>query len=262
MVANGMGGAGGGAVGDGGGGLGGTDSGGSGSGGSGSGGTDERGAGGGLDAAFFVAWMETAARIVDAEAARLSRLDAAIGDGDHGTNLKRGFDAAVQAIRAGRPSDTPGAVLATAGRALISKVGGASGPLYGGALRRSGKAVGDRPALDAAGLGLVLRTALEAVQRLGQAEPGDKTMVDALIPAVDAYDRALVGGADLVGATRAAADAARAGAEATVPLLARRGRASYLGERSIGHEDPGAASTALIFRALADVADGTRRPGG
>lgn len=207
-----------------------------------------------LDAAFFVAWIDAINAVIEEQASHLSRLDAAIGDGDHGTNLKRGFRAAVEAVHGEPPPETPGAVLVATGRALIYKVGGASGPLYGGALRRSGKALGDRTVIDPVGLGTMLRTVLEAVQRLGQAVTGDKTMVDALIPAVAAYDESLSMGDDLRTATRAAADAALEGARGTVPLLARKGRASYLGERSIGHEDPGAASSALILAALADVA--------
>jgi dihydroxyacetone kinase phosphoprotein-dependent L subunit len=206
-----------------------------------------------MDTSFFTAWIDAIAETVDREAGRLSRLDAAIGDGDHGTNLRRGFTAAVAAVREGAP-ETPGAVLVTTGRALISKVGGAAGPLYGGALRRAGKALGDRREVDAAALGEALRAAVEAVQKLGQAEKGDKTMVDAMLPAIAAYDSAIADGSDLTAATRMAALAARAGADATVPLQARKGRASYLGERSIGHEDPGAASTALILATLADVA--------
>jgi dihydroxyacetone kinase-like protein len=139
-----------------------------------------------------------------------------------------------------------------AGRAIVSKTGGAAGPLYGTALRRAGKALGDAESVDAEGLGAALRAALDGVQELGQAVAGDKTMVDALIPAVAAYEEAKAAG--LAAATRAAADAAAKGAQETIPLQARKGRASYLGARSVGHEDPGAASTALILRALADVA--------
>jgi dihydroxyacetone kinase phosphoprotein-dependent L subunit len=196
-------------------------------------------------------WIRHAAELVAANAERLTRLDAEIGDGDHGHNLNRGFTAAVEALPAGAP---PGKVLLAAGRAIVSKTGGASGPLYGTALRRAGKALGDVESVDAERLGAALRAALEGVQELGQAVAGDKTMVDALIPAVAAYEDAQAGG--IAAATRAAAEAAAKGAEATIPLPARKGRASYLGPRSIGHEDPGAASTALILRALADVAAG------
>jgi dihydroxyacetone kinase phosphoprotein-dependent L subunit len=194
-------------------------------------------------------WIRRAAEMVTADADRLTRLDAEIGDGDHGLNLARGFAAAVAALPAGAP---PGKTLMAAGRAIVSKTGGASGPLYGTALRRAGKALGDAETVEAAGLGAALRAALEGVQELGAAVEGDKTMVDALIPAVAAYEAAVPEG--LVAATQAAAAAAAEGAAATIPLQARKGRASYLGPRSIGHEDPGAASTTIILRALALVA--------
>ncbi|WP_308207824.1 dihydroxyacetone kinase subunit DhaL [Actinomadura madurae] len=181
----------------------------------------------------------------------MTRLDAAIGDGDHGHNLDRGFRAAVEALPDGAP---PGRVLIAAGRAIVSKTGGASGPLYGTALRRAGKALGTAEDVDAAALGAALKAALEGVQDLGKAAEGDKTMVDALVPAVAAYEAALSGGSGLAACVRAAADAAAEGADATVPMRARKGRASYLGARSEGHLDPGASSTALLLRALADVA--------
>ncbi|MQY07462.1 dihydroxyacetone kinase subunit DhaL [Actinomadura macrotermitis] len=197
-------------------------------------------------------WIRLAAERIAADAAHLSRLDAAIGDGDHGHNLERGFAAAVAALPEG--DAPPGKVLLAAGRAIVAKTGGASGPLYGTALRRAGKALGDTPDLDAAGLGAVLQAALEGVRELGQAGEGDKTMVDALAPAVAAYEEALAAGGDLAACAAAAAEAADQGAQATVPMQARKGRASYLGPRSTGHLDPGAASTALLLRALADVA--------
>src|SRR4051794_13310842 len=194
-------------------------------------------------------WIRRAAEMVTADADRLTRLDAEIGDGDHGLNLARGFAAALAAL----PEDAPpGKTLMAAGRAIVSKTGGASGPLYGTALRRAGKALGDAETVDTAGLAAARRAALEGVQELGEAVEGDKTMVDALIPAVAAYEAAQQEG--LAAATQAAAAAAGKGAEATIPLQARKGRASYLGARSVGHEDPGAASTVLILRALALVA--------
>lgn len=205
-----------------------------------------------MDVDSFRAWMTEAARLVDAEAARLTELDAAIGDGDHGTNLNRGLAAVLDAL-AGKDLSTPQDVLVTAGRALISKVGGAAGPLYGSALRRAGRALGDGRDVDAGALSDALRAALDGVRHLGGAVEGDKTMVDALAPAVAAYGEALADGAPVASATRAAAEAAAKGAEATVPMRAAKGRASYLGPRSVGHEDPGAASTALLLRALANV---------
>ncbi|URM98594.1 dihydroxyacetone kinase subunit L [Actinomadura madurae] len=204
-----------------------------------------------MNAEDLASWIRHAAEQVAADAGRLTRLDAAIGDGDHGHNLDRGFRAAVEALPDGAP---PGRVLIAAGRAIVSKTGGASGPLYGTALRRAGKALGTAEDVDAAALGAALKAALEGVQDLGKAAEGDKTMVDALVPAVAAYEAALSGGSGLAACVRAAADAAAEGADATVPMRARKGRASYLGARSEGHLDPGASSTALLLRALADVA--------
>ena len=193
--------------------------------------------------------MARFSELVTADAERLTRLDSEIGDGDHGSNLDRGMRAAVAALSADLP---PGKVLMTAGRTLVSKTGGASGPLYGTALRRAGKALGDASEVSAEELGTALRAALDGVRELGKAEEGDKTMVDAWIPAVAAFEGAA--GDGLPAAARAALDAAEKGAEATVPLQARKGRASYLGPRSVGHLDPGAASTVLLFRALAEMA--------
>lgn len=205
---------------------------------------------GSMNADDFASWIRHAAELVTADAERLTRLDAAIGDGDHGHNLDRGFRAAVEALPDGVP---PGKVLIAAGRAIVSKTGGASGPLYGTALRRAGKALGDAADVDAAALGAALRAALDGVRDLGKAADGDKTMVDALAPAVAAYEAALADGSGLAGCVRTAAEAAAKGADDTVPMQARKGRASYLGARSVGHLDPGAASTALLFGALADV---------
>ncbi|WP_420031855.1 dihydroxyacetone kinase subunit DhaL [Streptomyces sp. cg28] len=199
-----------------------------------------------LDADFFRRWMFATAVAVDHEAARLTELDSAIGDADHGSNLQRGFAAVSQVIEQESP-DTPGGVLTLAGRQLISKVGGASGPLYGTLLRRTGKALGDAAEVSEADLAAALRAGVDAVAALGGAAPGDKTMLDALVPAVDALD-----GGDFA-AARAAAEH---GAEATTPLQARKGRASYLGPRSIGHQDPGATSSALLIGALAETARG------
>ncbi|GAA1810881.1 dihydroxyacetone kinase subunit DhaL [Actinomadura chokoriensis] len=204
-----------------------------------------------VNGADLGAWIRHAAELVSADAERLTRLDAAIGDGDHGHNLDRGFRAAVEAL----PDDAPpGKVLVAAGRAIVSKTGGASGPLYGTLLRRAGKALGDADEADAAALGSALRAGLDGVRDLGKAADGDKTMIDALAPAVAAYEAALADGSDLAGCVRAAAEAAAKGAEDTVPMQAHKGRASYLGPRSAGHMDPGASSTALILRGLADVA--------
>ncbi|OAH11034.1 dihydroxyacetone kinase subunit DhaL [Streptomyces jeddahensis] len=196
-----------------------------------------------LDADFFRRWMTAAAAAVDREAERLTALDSPIGDADHGTNMLRGFRAVTAALEKEDPA-TPGAVLTLSGRQLISTVGGASGPLYGTLLRRTGKALGDAAEVSEEELAAALRTGVEAVATLGGAAPGDKTMLDALIPAVDALAESFA----------AACEAAEKGAVATTPLLARKGRASYLGERSIGHQDPGATSSALLFATLAEAA--------
>ncbi|MER5527530.1 dihydroxyacetone kinase subunit DhaL [Streptomyces sp. NPDC002677] len=197
-----------------------------------------------LDADFFRRWMAATASSVDREAERLTALDSAIGDADHGSNLQRGFRAVVAALTEEAP-DTPGAVLTLAGRRLISTVGGASGPLYGTLLRSTGKALGDAAEVSEAQLTEALRAGVDKVMTLGGAAPGDKTMIDALVPAVDALG-------DGFGAARAAAEE---GALATTPLQARKGRASYLGERSIGHQDPGATSSALLVAGLQEAAD-------
>jgi dihydroxyacetone kinase-like protein len=196
-----------------------------------------------------IAWMDEVSAVIAAEADHLTQLDAAIGDGDHGVNLTRGFLAVREAVASGDDLP-PGRQLILAGKTLVSTVGGASGPLWGTALRRAGRALGDAPELDGARLADALDAALAGVVELGAAEPGDKTMVDALRPAVAALRAAVERGASLAEALEAAGNAAAEGAQATVPMQARKGRASYLGERSIGHEDPGAASTALIVAAL------------
>ncbi len=196
------------------------------------------------------AWMRRFAELIDVEADRLTALDSAIGDGDHGVNMRRGMKAAVAALDESPPG-SPGQVLIATGRALVAKTGGASGPLYGTGLRRAGKALADTESASAAETSAALVAMLSGIQELGQAAEGDKTMVDALAPAVAAFEARA--GDGLRRAAEAAANAAAEGAAATVPLQARKGRASYLGERSIGHEDPGAASTALLLRALAEV---------
>ncbi|MFH8467856.1 dihydroxyacetone kinase subunit DhaL [Streptomyces sp. NPDC017991] len=196
-----------------------------------------------LDADFFRRWMTATAVSVEHEAERLTALDSPIGDADHGSNLQRGFRAVAAVLEKDEPG-TPGAVLTLAGRQLISTVGGASGPLYGTLLRRTGKALGDAAEVDEREFAQALRTGVDAVMQLGGAAPGDKTMIDALLPAVDALGQSFT----------AARSAAEEGALATAPLQARKGRASYLGERSIGHQDPGATSSAILIAALAETA--------
>jgi dihydroxyacetone kinase-like protein len=199
-------------------------------------------------AVSVTAWMREASAAVAVEADHLTQLDSAIGDGDHGVNMTRGFTAVVEAVDGSE--EPPGKQLILAGKTLVSKVGGASGPLWGTALRRAGRAVGSAEALEGTQLVDALTAGLAGVVELGAAEPGDKTMVDALAPAIVALRAALEEGQPLDAAVAAAADAAEAGARATVPMQARKGRASYLGERSVGHQDPGATSTAVIVRAL------------
>ncbi|WP_169945072.1 dihydroxyacetone kinase subunit DhaL [Microbispora sp. H11081] len=202
-----------------------------------------------MNTEFFAAWIDEIAATVRARRDHLTELDAAIGDADHGANLDRGFTAAREAL-AGASPPTPGALLVLVGSTLIRKVGGASGPLYGTAFREMGKAFGEAAEVSPAELSAALDAALSGVRRLGGAAEGDKTMVDALAPAARALAQAVRDGLKAEEALDAAAAAAGQGAEATIPLQARKGRASYLGPRSIGHEDPGAASTALVLGAL------------
>jgi dihydroxyacetone kinase-like protein len=208
------------------------------------------------------AWLRLAADRIHEQAAALTALDQAIGDGDHGTNMDRGFSAIRALLDAGPPDgDEPRTVAATrlrtAGRTLISTVGGAAGPLYGTALMRAGGAVAESPG---SGAGPVLVAALDAaiggIQQLGKAVTGEKTMLDALVPAVEAARTAVAADKDAAVVAVAMAEAAEAGALATIPMLATKGRASYLGERSVGHQDPGATSAALLLRALADATAG------
>jgi len=206
-----------------------------------------------MDTNVFRAWITSAAGVIEANRDHLTQLDAAIGDADHGINLARGFTAVLAALDA-KPAATPGAVLTLTGSTLISKVGGASGPLYGMAFRRAGQALGAAEDVDLAALAQALEAALAGVQQLGAAREGDKTMVDALAPATRALAKAVAEGATQADALAAAAAAAAEGAAATVSMEARKGRASYLGPRSVGHEDPGAASTVLILTALRDAA--------
>ena len=209
-----------------------------------------------MDAAVFKAWIVSAAAAIEANRDHLTRLDAAIGDADHGINLSRGFTAVLRALDPA--SKTPGAILTLTGNALISKVGGASGPLYGVAFRRAGKSLGDAADVDLPAVAAALQAALAGVQQLGAAREGDKTMVDALAVAARAFSKAVAEGASQDNALGSLAWAAQAGAAATISMQALKGRASYLGPRSVGHEDPGAASTALILAALRDTARETR----
>jgi dihydroxyacetone kinase-like protein len=205
------------------------------------------------DAATTVAAIRAVAATVAEHKVELTHLDRDIGDGDHGENLSRGFTAVITKLDAGAP-ETPTAVLKLVATTLISTVGGASGPLFGTAFLRAATSVGDAETLDGAAVAGALTAARDGVVARGKAESGDKTMVDALTPAVNAAKAAADGGGSVSEVLNAAADAAADGAAATFPLQARKGRASYLGERSIGHIDPGAQSTAYLLRALAGVA--------
>jgi dihydroxyacetone kinase-like protein len=203
-----------------------------------------------VNAETVLRWLREAAEAVHEQRDYLTQLDAAIGDADHGANMDRGFAAVVERLNGSAESLPPGKLLTSAGATLVSTVGGASGPLWGTALRRAGRALGDAAEFDAATLADALDAALEGVVELGAAREGDKTMVDALGPAVRALRDGVAAGAPLQEALAAARAASEEGMRATVPLQAAKGRASYLGERSIGHQDPGATSTALIIAAL------------
>jgi dihydroxyacetone kinase-like protein len=194
--------------------------------------------------------MSEAAAAVRDQRDYLTQLDSAIGDGDHGTNMNRGFEAVEKALAGQNGSVPPGRLLILAGKTLVSTVGGASGPLWGSALRAAGRSLGDAESFEAPELAAALDAAIAAVIDLGAATPGDKTMIDALVPAAAALRSGADSGVPLQAAVTAAREAAEEGARATVPMLARKGRASYLGERSVGHQDPGATSATLILRAL------------
>lgn len=205
-----------------------------------------------LDALWALRWIELAAADIAEHRDYLVDLDRAIGDGDHGENMDRGFKAAVEALEQTQPGSVA-EVLKTVAKTLMSTVGGAAGPLYGTAFLRASKAAGDGN-LDGAGVAAVIAGALEGIQARGKATTGEKTMVDAWTPALEAARAAAESGSGPAAVLEAAATAAEAGAAATEPLRATKGRASYLGERSIGHLDPGAVSTSLILRAAARAA--------
>jgi dihydroxyacetone kinase-like protein len=203
-----------------------------------------------MDASALAAWLREFARLITEHREMLTELDSAIGDADHGTNLDRGMTAVLGVLDSESPA-TPAALFKRAGMTLVSTVGGASGPLYGTAFLRMSSAAGDDESLDAPGFAKALRAGLDGVVARGKAALGDKTMVDALAPAVDALDEMLAAGQSLGDALQAAVRAAEEGREATTPMIARKGRASYLGERSAGHQDPGAASVTLLLAAAA-----------
>ncbi len=208
-----------------------------------------------LDTNWVKDWISAAADSVAEHKQELNTLDREIGDGDHGENMDRGLRASVAALEKLPDDATPNAALRSVAMTLISTVGGASGPLYGTAFLKAAEPVGDGQEVSDQALVAALAAARDGIVSRGKAEPGDKTMIDAWTPAVDAARAAQESGASPSGLLAAAAEAAEKGAEATEPLVARKGRASYLGERSAGHRDPGAQSTALILRAAAQTAE-------
>ena len=205
-----------------------------------------------IAAADVRAWIGAYATVIAEQRAALVKLDTAIGDGDHGTNMDRGMRAAVEKLGATEGDDI-GALLKAVGMALVSKVGGAAGPLYGTLFLQMGTASAGREELDLAGWADAIEAGVKGVQARGKAEPEDKTMIDALLPAVAALRAAEGDGASLGDALRRSADAAEEGMKATTPLEARKGRASYLGPRSVGHQDPGATSSHLLLQAAAEA---------
>ncbi|MGW6540088.1 dihydroxyacetone kinase subunit DhaL [Streptomyces sp. NPDC055051] len=210
-----------------------------------------------MDVALARDWLRSFARVMRDNRGRLTVLDSAIGDGDHGVNMDRGLSDVCRWLDEGDLPDSAGGVLSVAGALLLTRVGGASGVLYGRAFQAMGGELASSGP-DARQLGNALGAGLEVIIKLGAAAPGDKTMVDAFAPALAAFHNSCVTTGSLPLAVAAAASAARAGAESTIPLRARKGRASYLGHRSVGYQDPGAVSTELLFRALAEVMSSVR----
>jgi dihydroxyacetone kinase-like protein len=203
-----------------------------------------------------LSWVRSTAAVIEEHAAALPRLDSAIGDGDHGTNMPRGFKAAVQRLEGLEDDQDFAGVFRAVGMALIGKVGGASGPLYGSLFLGMGKELGDAGEIEDERLAAALRAGYDSVVARGKAQLEDKTMLDAWHPALEALDAGLAGGKELGPALDDATAAAEAGMKATIPMIARKGRASYLGERSRDHQDPGATSSHLILKTLADVVNG------
>lgn len=211
-----------------------------------------------LDVDWAVAWMRATVKTISLNRTELGDLDRAIGDGDHGENMNRGFSAVAAELDSASDAATPAQVLRMVGMTLISTVGGAAGPLYGTAFLRAADALGSAAQLDSAGVAALLRAGCDGIVQRGKASAGDKTMVDAWDAAAEAAEHAQSSGETTEASLVAAAEAAEAAAEATEPLMARKGRASYLGERARGHRDPGAQSSALIIRAAAVAARAER----
>jgi dihydroxyacetone kinase-like protein len=202
-------------------------------------------------------WLERVADVLHENRTYLTDLDSPIGDADHGVNMDRGFSAVRDKFPALASMDA-GTQLKTVGTTLVSTVGGASGPLYGTAFLRAGMAAASKQDLNEADVVAMLDAFVGGIVARGKAQPGEKTMVDALTPALAAAKQALNNGASLAEITQRAAVAAEEGMKATIPMLATKGRASYLGERSIGHQDPGATSSWLILRSLAETCQGMK----
>jgi dihydroxyacetone kinase-like protein len=199
-----------------------------------------------------VRWIQSVASVLHDNRDFLTQLDSPIGDADHGVNMDRGFRAVLEKLPAVASTDI-GTILKTVGTTLVSTVGGASGPLYGTAYLRMGMATAGKNELYESDVVAMWEAALEGVRARGKAQPGEKTMVDALTPALAAMKTAEAKHLGLSAMLRSAVDAAEQGVKATIPMLATKGRASYLGERSVGHQDPGATSSWLMLKALADT---------
>ncbi|CAN5347913.1 dihydroxyacetone kinase subunit DhaL [soil metagenome] len=202
--------------------------------------------------ADVVAWVKAFASAIEEGKDYLTQLDSAIGDADHGTNMHRGFQAAVQKLEE-FPGDDIGAALKGVGMTLVSKIGGAGGPLYGTFFMQMGTALAGKSELEAGDWATAVEAGVKGVQTRGKAEPEEATMLDALLPAVQALKESVGDGSSLEAALNEATEAAEGGMKATIPMIARKGRASYLGERSVGHQDPGATSSYLLMKAASDV---------
>jgi phosphoenolpyruvate---glycerone phosphotransferase subunit DhaL len=212
-----------------------------------------------ISGADVVRWIQVYASTIAENRDYLTQLDSAIGDGDHGTNMNRGMSAVIEKLD-GATGDDVGGLLKTVGMTLVSKVGGAGGPLYGTLFMQMGAATTGKSDLSMGDWAKAVDAGLKGVQARGKAEPGDKTMIDALTPAAEALSKAAAADASLSDALTAAAQAAEEGMKATIPLVARKGRASYLGERSAGHQDPGATSSFLLMKTAADTFADAGRP--
>jgi len=208
-----------------------------------------------ITTANVLEYLQRSADVLKENKEYLTELDSAIGDADHGINMDRGFQAILKKLPSVQDKDA-GTILKTAGMALVSTVGGAGGPLYGTAFMQAGMAVAGKNELIAADILTALEAALQGVMMRGKSQPGQKTMIDAIDPAIKAMREALNNGAGTLEALDKATAAAEQGMKDTIPMLAQKGRASYLGERSIGHQDPGATSSYLLIRTMAELAHG------